>query len=287
MHKLFFEDILLSKGGGLMGYASDMERCLDYIEKHIDEDISATELAKMLGYSFYHFCHVFKSIVGMSAGAYLRKRRLELAAGDLLNGETVTNAAIRRGYDTPSGFTRAFTRTYGISPLDYKKKGGTKRMKVEFKEFGPCIAVGYSLAPPEGEVDVRDNGAYWKGKDFSLVSEEDYAKLCNPNRGEIGAWMHPDGKTGDLHYFFGPVTTDKSFIPNGMIPLDIPKGEYAVFSVTKAESAQELAENVKKAWEYIFKDWFDNSEYKFNAGAIDFEYYMGEETYIYIPVVKK
>ena len=270
-----------------MGYGSDMERCFEYIDEHIDGDITAMELASLIGYSFYHFCHVFKSIAGMSVGAYLRNRRLELAAADLLRGETVTEAALRRGYDTPSGFTRAFTRTYGVSPQNYKKKGGKTKMKVEIKAFGPCTAVGYSLAPPAGEVNVLDNGAYWNGKDFSSVSEEDYAKLCVPNHGEIGAWIQPDGKTGEFNYFFGPITADKSFIPDGMIALDVPKCEYAVFTVSGADSAQGLADNVKAAWRYVFKDWFDSSEYKLAEGAMSFEYYLGKETFIYVPVAKK
>ena len=267
-----------------MGYGSDIERCLNYIEEHIDVDVAASELADMLGYSFYHFCHVFKSIVGMSVGAYLRGRRLELAACLLRNGESVTNVAIRHGYDTPSGFTRAFTKAYGMSPMDYKKKGGFVKMKIEFMEFGPCTAIGYSLAPPTSEVDTLDNGAYWQGKDFSSVSKEDYAKLCIENKGEIGAWMHPDEKTGELFYFFGPITQDNNFVPCGMTTLEIPKGEFVVFTVPKADSIQGLADNIKMTWKYIFQEWIDSSEYKFNDEAFSFEFYFGEDTFIYIPV---
>ena len=270
-----------------MGYRDDIERCLGYIENHIDDDVSATELAGMLGYSFYHFCHVFKGIVGTSVGAYLRNRRLELAATDLLNGESVTEAAIKRGYDTPAGFTRAFTKTYGISPLHYKKKGGLVKMNVEFKKFGPCTAVGYSIVPPSDDVNVLENGAFWYGKDFSVVSEDEYAKLSELKQGEIGAWIHPDDKTGDLSYFFGPITKDKSFIPNSMITLDISECDYAIFSVPKAAGVQELSENIKGIWKYIFNEWFDSSEYKFREDALAFEYYLGDETFIYLPVLKK
>ena len=273
-----------------MGYNSDMAKCFAYIEEHIDELITAVDLAALLGYSYFHFCHVFRNVAGISVGMYLRARRLAMAAADLIDGESVTNAALRRGFDTPSGFTRAFVRTYGVSPLEYKMKGGIMNMEnmgFEVKTFGPCVAVGYSLAPPTGDINVRDNGAYWLGKDFSSVSKEDYAKLDSINHGEIGAWTHPDDKTGDLYYFFGPITKDKSFIPGGMTALDIPKAEYAVFKVDKAENPQDLAENVRKAWRYIFNDWFDASEYTFNESAMDFEYYYGDDTFIYVPVIKK
>ena len=270
-----------------VGYNSDMSKCFEYINAHIAESISAADLAVMLGYSYYHFCHVFRNVAGISVGMYLRERRLALAADDLLKGESVTNTAQKSGYDTPSGFTRAFVRTYGVSPFEYKTKGGIMNMEFEVKSLGPYTAIGYTLAPPVGEVNVLDNGAYWLGKDFTSVSEKDYAKLDSINHGEIGAWTHPDDKTGDLYYFFGPITKDKSFIPRGMTALDIPKAEYAVFTVTKAENPQDLAENIRKAWRYIFSDWFDGSEYAFNKSAMDFEYYHGEDTFIYIPVIRK
>ena len=161
-------------------------------------------------------------------------------------------------------------------------------MKSEIKKMAAFTAVGYTLAPPpESEPDIRDNGAYWLGKDFKAVSAEDYAKLAVPGHGEIGAWMHPSDKTGEFFYFFGPITKDKSFVPKGMTALDIPAAEYAVFTVPKAADAKGLHENVKKAWKFIFNDWFDDSGYKFVHAAIAFEYYLGDDTFIYVPVTKK
>ena len=78
----------------------------------------------------------------------------------------------------------------------------------------------------------------------------------------------------------------KSFVPSGMEALDIPEAEYAIFQVPKGEDASALHENVKKAWRFIFNDWFDNSGYAFDHTKFDFEYYLGEETYIYVPIKK-
>jgi AraC family transcriptional regulator len=271
-----------------MGYREDMARCRDYIAAHAGEEITAAGLASLFGYSFYHFCHVFKSCNEMSVGAYLRDIRLSRAADEITGGRRITDAALDWGFDTPSGFTRAFRRRCGMSPTEFKKrKGGKSTMKPEIKKMDAFTAVGYSLAPPAGELDVLDHGAYWLGKDFSAVSKEDYAKLCAPDCAEIGAWLHPSDKTGEFCYFFGPVTKDKSFVPAGMVALDVPAAEYAVFPVPAAASAAALNENVKKTWKFIFNDWFDGSGYQFDHSAMDFEYYRGAETFIYVPVVKK
>ena len=114
--------------------------------------------------------------------------------------------------------------------------------------------------------------------------------LCNfirTNHGEIGTWMHAQDNHSELYYFFGPMVLDKSFVPAGMSVVEVPAAEYAVFQVPAAGSAQELSENIKKTWKFIFNDWFDGSEYKFDHSAMDFEYYLDENTYIYVPVVKK
>ena len=160
-------------------------------------------------------------------------------------------------------------------------------MTPEIKKMAAFTAVGYTFAPPAGDMKVLDNGAYWLGQQFGSVSAEDYARLCLPNHGEIGTWMHPLNNDSELYYFFGPMVLDKSFVPAGMSVVEVPAAEYAVFQVPAAGSAQELSENIKKTWKFIFNDWFDGSEYKFDHSAMDFEYYLDENTYIYVPVVKK
>lgn len=269
-----------------MGYREDMDRCRDYIAEHLQEELAPAELAKQFGYSYYHFCHVFRSVNGVAVVEYLRNRRLCAAASQLLFGKSVTETAMDSGFDTVSGFTRAFTRKFGLAPSVYKKlKGARIDMKFEMKCFPAFTAVGYILKP-ESEIDARERGAYWLGKDFSGISKEDYAKLSAAGRGEIGLWMHAEGKSEELYYFFGPVVESKDFVPSGMEALDIPEAEYAVFQVPKGLDAYALHENVKKTWRFIFNDWFDNSGYVFDHTRFDFEYYLGEETYIYIPVIK-
>lgn len=129
-------------------------------------------------------------------------------------------------------------------------------------------------------------GAYWLGKDFSAVSREEYEKLVYPGYAEIGTWMYPDAG-GELYYFFGPEVKSRDTIPAGMVAIDVPEAEYAVVTVPKAADAKGLRENVKAAWKFIFNDWFDTSAYKFDESKMGFEMYLGEDTFIYVPVLKK
>ena len=53
-------------------------------------------------------------------------------------------------------------------------------MTPEIKKMVAFTAVGYTLTPAEGELDILNNGAYWLSEDFKTVSDEDYAKLVVP-----------------------------------------------------------------------------------------------------------
>ena len=265
-----------------------MERLIGYIDEHIKRELTALELAKVAGYSFYHFCTLFKIYTGLPPGLYLRKRRLELAAKSLLDGGSVTEAASRYGFDTPSGFTKAFRKHYGMPPSKYKTmKGGFITMAPEIKAMAAFTAIGYTLAPPDGDFEVLDSSAYWLGKDFSSVSNDEYAKLNPAENGEIGAWMHPDEVSGAFYYFFGPMVKDTSFVPAGLDILNVPEAEYAVFTVPAADSPEALNANIKAAMKHIFTEWLDASDYTLAQDKILFEYYMGKDTFIYVPVSKK
>ncbi len=276
----------MGKAVRYMGYRENMERCLAYINGHPAEEIDPHVLAERSGYSFFHFCHVFRSCCGMPVAEYLRDRRLSKAAVELTDGKRITDAAFDNGFDTVSGFSRAFHHRFGVTPTEYKKKkGGSVKMEPEIKKFAFFTAIG-SILKPEKEIDILENGAYWHGKDFPRIDKENYAKLCVPGHGEIGAWLHPaDGKK-EFYYFFGPMVKDASFLPKGMEVLEVPAAEYAVFPVPKAEAPDTLYEEVNKAWKFIFHDWFDGSGWKFDHTKMDFEYYIDGDAFIYVPVVK-
>lgn len=172
---------LEGKEGRAMRHAETMEDVLRYIDEHISQGLTAEELARVSGYSFYHFCHLFAIDMGLSVGAYLRRRRLELAAGEILQGGSITEISTKSGFETPSGFSKAFRRHYGMAPTEYKsKKGEIDVMTPEIKYVEGFSAVGYCLAPPEGEFDVLDASAYCSERTFSSVSRADYAKLTYP-----------------------------------------------------------------------------------------------------------
>ncbi len=89
---------------------------LRYIDEHLEEPITISILADMAGYSEYHFVRLFKSQIGMTAMEYVCRRRLIKASEDIVLGAKIIDVAIKYGWQSHSGFTKAFIKEFGFCP---------------------------------------------------------------------------------------------------------------------------------------------------------------------------
>lgn len=97
-----------------------IKRILDYIEAHIDSDISLNDLASVAGLSPFHFSRVFKRAKGETPCQFVRSRRLEYARSLLAKTEMpLAELSLQCGFANQSHFTAAFTRALGVSPARY------------------------------------------------------------------------------------------------------------------------------------------------------------------------
>lgn len=87
-----------------------------YIQEHLGEALSLKDIAFFVGYSEYHYERVFKQWMGMGVMEYVKEQRLQQAWEQIQNGEKIITVAFRYGYQSHSGFTKAFKRRFGISP---------------------------------------------------------------------------------------------------------------------------------------------------------------------------
>ncbi|MDE7281410.1 MAG: AraC family transcriptional regulator, partial [Ruminiclostridium sp.] len=97
-------------------------RSLAIIEENIREKLTVEALAESVHFSKYHYQRIFKEIVGHSVMRYVTRRRLALAAEELINTDnSILDIALIYGYDSHEGFSRSFKACMGIAPKEYRK----------------------------------------------------------------------------------------------------------------------------------------------------------------------
>jgi len=100
-----------------------VERMQSFIETHLNTPISLHKLANAAGYSPWHAAKVFKELTGKAPFDYIRAFRLTRAAFRLRDEHVkVVDVAFDFVFDSHEGFTRAFSKQFGITPQKYSKR---------------------------------------------------------------------------------------------------------------------------------------------------------------------
>ena len=100
-----------------------MRRFLEYIEEHLDQDISLEEMAASAGVSKTEVLRCFHKTLQTTPYSYVMEARLSKAA-DLLaeTGLPVGEIASRTGFNQQSYFGKRFKEKMGVTPLEYRRK---------------------------------------------------------------------------------------------------------------------------------------------------------------------
>lgn len=104
-----------------MDYRQVLQKIIYRIEYNLKDDISLAQLSEQAHISMYHFSRLFMIYAGLSPMEYVRRRRILHAAEAIHSGEEILPVAIRYGYSSHSGFSKAFKKMFGCSPSFYRK----------------------------------------------------------------------------------------------------------------------------------------------------------------------
>ncbi len=124
--KIIFEngDILNKKGVSYMNNNPVVKQVVDYIETHMDEDLSLDKIANTLHYSKFYIARIFAEQTKCTVYKYIQGRRLTLAAQKLVETkQPIVEIAYEAHYDSQQAFTLAFKQLYKCPPNIYRKNG--------------------------------------------------------------------------------------------------------------------------------------------------------------------
>ena len=113
-------------------YRSRINRVIDYIEDHLDKDLTLEELARVAQFSAFHFHKIFSAMIGETLNQFIQRVRIERAANLLVNNpkKSITEIAFDCGFSGSAPFARAFRKQFNMSASDWRSGGFREHDKI-------------------------------------------------------------------------------------------------------------------------------------------------------------
>lgn len=94
-----------------------------YMKENYAGEMTLEAVARIFGYSPAYLSRMFQKYAGITFKSYLQSIRLRYALKDLESGKySITETALRNGFSGSKGLARAFQKTYGMLPSEYREK---------------------------------------------------------------------------------------------------------------------------------------------------------------------
>lgn len=243
-----------------------IENAIDYIEANITEELDYTAMASKMALSVYEFRRIFSFLVGCPISEYIRKRKLSLAALEIMTSDKVDILQIseKYGYSNQSAFTRAFSEQHGISPTACLREKVEinlfTRPKFALKIYGgenvPFTIVktedfyihGYSAVSAITDSCCCENvwnDFYKNGIDQTLCSDKIYASYCNEG--------------GNVKCCIGEISSEGQMIP---------ASRWACFKINTVDD-----DIVNERYSKIIYEWLPSANMKRNDSIPTLEVY--------------
>lgn len=282
-----------------MDWLDAMNQAVDYLEEHINEKLDMEKIAKIALSSPFHFQRMYHMITGITVAEYLRRRRLTLAAQDILSGEKIIDVAYRYGYESPESFTKAFRKMYGFPPSAARDSGVRLKAypKLSFHisikgaqnmDYTIVEKKGFSVVGKQSRITMADGQNFKQVPDFWYRCMEDGTSdyLCS-KIGKLGILGVCKDFTKDEFNYMIAVENQGEKIPDGYIKADVPAATWAIF-----ESVGALPKAVQDLTQRIYTEWFPATGYQHDCapelevyplGDTDSDEYRCE---IWVPIKK-
>ncbi|WP_406029640.1 AraC family transcriptional regulator [Nocardioides sp. NBC_00163] len=266
-------------------------------------EVDVARVARDHGTTEYHLRRMFSALAGMPLSEYVRRRRMTLAAADLVAGAPdLLEVAVRYGYGSTEAFGRAFRAVHGSAPADVRRSGGPLRtqptlrfrlsvegstqMDVTINDMAELRLVGHATKVPLIYEGVNPHIQ----AHIASIAPEEHVRLKELNdtdpRGILAVTdsPSPDAQEGTMiTYLHGVAVTPSAAVPDGLGSITVPAGSWAVFT-----SSGPHPETLQRLWAATATDWFPSNPWRLRPGPSVLRYLELTETYasceLWLPV---
>jgi AraC family transcriptional regulator len=259
---------------------ADLNRLVDAVEQHLADGLDVAALATRLGTTEYHLRRMFSSLAGMSLSEYVRRRRMTVAAADVVAGQDFLTTAVRYGYGSAEAFGRAFRAVHGVGPSDVRRDGGPLRpqnqlrfrltvegstpMDTRIVDRPAFRLVGHAARVPlihEGvnphiQAHIQSLPISEHARLKELADSEPAGLL------QVTADVDPDAEEGtELTYLHGVAVGADASVPADLDVIEVPAGAWAVFRTSGPHPAA-----LQSAWAATATEWFPANPWRLRPG---------------------
>jgi AraC family transcriptional regulator len=237
-----------------------LDRIIWQIETNLaQEDISLEILADACSVSRFHMCRAFRQAAGMSIMAYVRGRRLSVAAQAIGSGDdTLLSIALKAGYGSHEAFTRAFSSCFGVLPSTVRKARSIGNLSL----LEP-VNMKRDMIVDVAKPDIRRRAAFRVVGLSTKATFEDTSSIpalwseFNAREDAVQNAVHGAAygvccdatEAGQFRYIAG---IEAKGLTQEMDHVDIPAGRYAVF--THRGHISDLPKSVYTIWNQSLPD---------------------------------
>ncbi|MEU9255412.1 AraC family transcriptional regulator [Streptomyces sp. NPDC048270] len=260
---------------------SVLNRLVVLVEEHLAEELDVSGLARDLGTTEYHLRRMFSSLAGMPLSEYVRRRRMTVAAADVVRGEDdLLGIAVRHGYGSTEAFGRAFRAVHGAGPRDVRRDGGPlrtqPRLRIRLTVEGsipmdtrlvdrPAFRlVGHAARVPLIHQGVNPHIQ----QHITALPPEEHLRLKALADTEPGGLLQvcddldPDGAEGsELTYLHGVAVGGDTSAPDNLEAIEVPAGRWAVF-----RTAGPHPQALQTTWAATATEWFPSNPWRLRPG---------------------
>lgn len=252
-------------------YHTRMQRVLDHIDRHLDDDLSLEALSGVAAFSKHHFHRQFAATFGLSVHRYVQLARMKRASYRLAfrNAASVTEIAMDAGYEAPDAFARAFRKRFGQSPSAFRK---SPEWEPWLAAFGPLDNARSKLVQKifsAEDVTIRDMPA----TPVAVMEHRGDPATLGATIRRFIAWRKANGLSPKVSATYNVFRSDPRTTPAAEYRLDlcvstdrpiksdrqeveaglIPAGRCAVLRLVGN------SDNLERAALYLYRDWLPAS----------------------------
>lgn len=254
-----------------------VQKMIDYIERHLREDLTLNNVSSHIGYSPFYCSKAFHKQVGICMKDYIRLRRISSAALELRDTpKRILDIALEFGYNSQEAFTRSFIEVFDITPAAYRKllkplplfvqrninhqhsSGQTNRIGDDImqEKFMNNVKISFVSKPARKMFVWYKEGATDYHELCAVEGAAETWGLLQSIKGTLGsiiaAWLNENGK---IRYVWGvemPVDI-KDSMPEVLECIDAPECRYVKFC--HPPYAEEIHEAVTEAVWNVSELW--------------------------------